>query len=150
MRLIVKAPGLCRYLGMTQYGLKVVIGRVEKEWKLVQRLLAHRNADAAKAAAIGIFARVKGFPPGSEIIAAFALPVVEKLVKLYLKGLWLLVKLSSKQVVWTVALEALDKACKTVYPLESPAEQVILKEEDSYRRQLEEGTVAPGLPAMRL
>jgi len=149
-KLVTKAPGLCRYLNMSQYGLKVVIDRVEKESELVKKYWKGRNADAAKGAAIAIFARVKGFPPGSEIIAQFALPVVEKLIVLYLKGLWLLHKFMRKQAVPVMLYEAFDLACKTVYPMKTPSEKVILKEEKEYQTRLENGTAAPGLPAVKI
>jgi hypothetical protein len=137
MRLVTRAPGLCRYLAMSQYGLKVVADRVEREWAYVEDLWKNRNAEAAKGAAIAIYARVKGYPPGSEVIGQFALPFVEKLVKVFLKGLWTLQKWKLKKSLAGVLIQSLDVACKAVYPIDPPDERQILREEDRQRREFE-------------
>jgi hypothetical protein len=137
MRLVTRAPGLCRYLAMSQYGLKVVADRVEREWAYVEDLWKDRNAEAAKGAAIAIYARVKGYPPGSEVIGQFALPFVEKLVKVFLKGLWTLQKWKLKKSLAGVLIQSLDVACKAVYPIDPPDERQILREEDRQRREFE-------------
>lgn len=149
-KLVRKAPGLCRYLGMTQYGLKIVIDRVQKEYKMMKKYNRGRNVDAAKGAAVAIFARVKGFPPGSEIIMQLGLPLIERLVLLYIKGLLFLQKIMAKRAVPVILYEAFDKACESVYPMKTPDERVILKEEKEYQTRLENGTAAPGLPARKL
>ncbi|RLC76957.1 MAG: hypothetical protein DRJ03_27655, partial [Chloroflexi bacterium] len=145
-KLIVKAPGLCRYTGMTEYGLKKVIARVEKEFAVVKKHWNGRRGDAAKGAAIAIVARVKGFPPGSEIIAQFSLPLIEKLVGLYLKGLYLLQKFFAQRVPPAILYEALVSACEDAYKSKAPDEKVILKEEQSYQKKFENGELFSALP----